>query len=180
MSREVETVVNGLRIPWSMISVELECLYGSTLLAVFMEIIGYYDVYENGAKFVSESAKTDFTGANLRFKECRKLINKEARFLFSKHPDFWVRVPYDKESADETAKATAKAQTTILQNYVDSVFKATGLYAKLVKAAKDCFIGKRVAYFVNFDEVNKRFMIDFIPSLEFVFETVESDTSILT
>ena len=180
MSREVETVVNGLRIPWSMISEELEGLYGSTLLAEFKEIIGYYDVYENGAKFVSESAKTDFTGANLRFKECRKLINKEARFLFSKHPDFWVRVPYDKESADETAKATAKAQTTILQNYVDSVFKATGLYAKLVKAAKDCFIGKRVAYFVNFDEVNKRIMIDFIPSLEFVFETDESDTSKLT
>lgn len=51
MSREVETVVSGLRIPWSMISEELEGLYGSTLLAEFKEIIGYYDVYENGAKF---------------------------------------------------------------------------------------------------------------------------------
>lgn len=180
MSREVETVVNGLRIPWSMISEELEGLYGSTLLSEFKEIIGYYDVYENGAKFVSESAKTDFTGANLRFKECRKLINKEARFLFSKHPDFWVRVPYDKEADDQNVKLKAKAETTILQNFVDSVFKATGLYAKLVKAAKDCFIGKRVAYFVNFDEVNQRIMIDFIPSLEFVFETDESDTSKLT
>lgn len=77
-------------------------------------------------------------------------------------------------------KLTAKAQTTILQNYVDSVFRSTGLYAKLVKAAKDCFIGKRVAYFVNFDEVNQRIMIDFIPSLEFVFETDPNDTSRLT
>lgn len=180
MSREVEYTVTGLRIPWSMISEELDGLYGSTLLSEFKEIIRYYDVYENGAKFISESAKTDFTGADLRFKEGRKLINKEARFLFSKHPDFWVRVPYDKGSKDENMKLTAKAQTTILQNYVDSVFKATGLYAKLVKAAKDCFIGKRVAYFVNFDEVNHRIMIDFIPSLEFVFETDSNDTSKLT
>lgn len=180
MSREVETVVNGLRIPWSMISEELEGLYGSTLLSEFKEIIGYYDVYEKGASFIPESAKADFKSADLRFKECRKLINKEARFLFSKHPDFWVRVPYDKEADDQNVKLKAKAETTILQNFVDSVFKATGLYAKLVKAAKDCFIGKRVAYFVNFDEVNQRIMIDFIPSLEFVFETDESDTSKLT
>lgn len=180
MSREVETVVNGLRIPWSMISEELEGLYGSTLLSEFKEIIGYYDVYEKGASFIPESAKADFKSADLRFKECRKLINKEARFLFSKHPDFWVRVPYDKEADEQNVKLKAKAETTILQNFVDAVFKATGLYAKLVKAAKDCFIGKRVAYFVNFDEVNQCIMIDFIPSLEFVFETDESDTSKLT
>lgn len=180
MSKEVEYITTGLRIPWSMISEELNGLYGSVLLSEFREIIRYYEVYEKGAKFVSESAKTDFTGADLRFKEGRKLINKEARFLFSKHPDFWVRVPYDKDSEDETVKDTAKKQTAILQSYVDSVFKSTGLYAKLVKAAKDCFIGKRVAYFVNFDEVNQRIMIDFIPSLEFVFETDTNDTSKLT
>lgn len=110
MSNDVTWVVNGLKVPWSLISAELEGLYGTRLLTEFKEIIGYYNVYEHGAEFISESAKTDFTGANLRFKECRKLINKEARFLFSKHPDFWVRVLYDKESADETAKATAKVR----------------------------------------------------------------------
>lgn len=180
MSKEVDIVVSGLRIPWSMISAELDGLYGSTLLAEFKEIIGYYNVYEKGATFTPESLKADFKGSDLRFKECRKLINKEARFLFSKHPDFMVNVPYDKDSTDDKVRLTAKAQTTTLQNFIDSVFLKTGFYSKLVKAAKDCFIGKRVAYFVNFDEVNRRIMVDFVPSLEFVFETDESDTNKLT
>lgn len=180
MSNAVETVVTGLKIPWSMLSAELDGLYGSTLLAEFKEIIGYYQTYEKGADFTLETKSADFTGSNLRFKEARKLINKEARFLFSKHPDFWVNVPYDKENATEAVAAQAKAQTTALQSYVDNVLQATNIYSKLVKAAKDCFIGKRVAYFVNFDEVNKRIMIDFVPSLEFVFDTDENDTSKLT
>lgn len=180
MENGVDMIVNGLQIPWSMISFELEGMYGSGLLTEFREIIEYYQVYEKGAKFTKESVKADFMGSDLRFKESRKLINKEARFLFSKHPDVWVTVPYDKESDDEKTKQQAQQQTTVLQAYVDSVFKETNFFSKLVKAAKDCFIGKRVAYFVNFDEVRKRIMIDFVPSLEFVFETDVNDTSKLT
>lgn len=177
---DAEYVVNGLRIPWAMVSEELSGLYNANLLAEFKEIIGYYQAYEHGATFTPETAKADFIGADLHFKESRKLINKEARFLFSKHPDFWVNVPYDRASADDTTKTQAIEQTTMLQSYIDSVFEKTHLYSKLVKAARDCFIGKRVAYFVNFDEIHKRIMIDFVPSLEFIFETDESDTDKLT
>ena len=177
---EVEKIVQGLKIPWSLISAELEGLYGTSLLQEFQQIIGYYSVYEHGADFTSESAKGDFRGSDLRFKESRKLINKEARFLFAKAPDLWVTVPYDKESGSEAIRKTALKQGSILQSYVDNVVEATNLPSKLVKAAKDCFIGKRVAYFVNFDENNGRIMIDFVPSLEFVFETDESDISKLT
>lgn len=177
---EVDVIVNGLRIPWAMISEELDGLYGSTLLSEFREIIGYYNVYEKGADFISETAKSDFTSADLRYKEARKLINKEARFLFAKHPDIWVNVPYDKDAADKATRERVKQLTTALQGYIDSVFEATNLSGKLVKAARDCFIGKRVAWFVNFDEVGKRIMVDFVPSLEFVFETDPSDTSKLT
>lgn len=180
MANDIDISVTGLQIPWSMITSELEGLYGSTLLQEFREIIEYYHVYEHGAKFISESTKADFVAADLRFKESRKLINKEARFLFSKHPDFWVTVPYDKDSEDDKAKKTAQKQTTVLQSYIDKVFDNTQFYSKLVKAAKDCFIGKRVAYFVNFDEVRQKITIDFVPSLEFVFETDTNDTSKLT
>lgn len=180
MNAQVEVAVSGLKVPWSLISAELDGLYGSTLLAEFKEIIGYYEVFEKGAAFTSENVKGDFVGADLRFKESRKLINKEARFLFAKSPDFWVNVPYDKESDKPAVKQKAKEQTSILQTYVDNVLEKTNLPSKLIKAAKDCFIGKRVAYFVNFDETNKRIMIDFIPSLEFVFETDENDTNKLT
>lgn len=179
MSNQVEAVVTGLRIPWNMISEELEGLYGSSLLSEFKEIIRYYDIYEKGADFAAE-AKADFTPSNLRFKESRKLINREARFLFSKSPDFRVNVPYDKGSENEPAKEAAKAQTSIMQGYVNNVLEKVNIRSKLVKAARDCFIGKRVAYFVNFDEEGHRIMVDFVPSLEFVFETDESDTSRLT
>lgn len=177
MANTVDVTVNGLKIPWAIISSELEGLYGSSLLAEFKKIITYYEVYEKGASF-AVGTHTDFTPADLRFKESRKLINKEARFLFSKHPDFWVNVPYASEDAEE--KEVAQEQTTTLQTFVDNVFDKTHFFSKLVKAAKDCFIGKRVAYFVNFDEEQGRITIDFLPSLEFVFETDPNDTDRLT
>lgn len=177
---EVERIVNGLRIPWSMLSEELEGLYGSSLLAEFRQIIGYYRVYEKGADFLPENAKADFTSSDLHYKEARKLINREARFLFSKHPDFRVTIPYDKDKATPEQRAAVQQTTSILQGYINNIMERTNMYSKLVKAARDCFIGKRVAYFVNFDEENQRIMIDFVPSLEFVFETDESDTSKLT
>lgn len=176
----VEYIVNGLRIPWNVVTQELDGLYSNTLLLEFREIIGYYKVYEKGASFTQETVKADFVGSNLHFKEARKLINKEARFLFSKHPDLWVNVPYDKDTATDQVKQQAKAQTTVFQQYVDTVMEKTNFFSKLVKAARDCFIGKRVAYFVNFDEKNHRIMIDFVPSLEFVFETDDSDTGRIT
>lgn len=180
MAVEVETYVSGLKIPYKLISDELEGLYGSTLLQEFQEIIEYYNIYEKGAPFIPETKDSDFKSSDLRFRESRKLINREARFLFSKHPDMLVDVPYDKESEDETIAKTAKEQATVLQNYVDSVLDNTNFFSKLLRAAKDCFIGKRVAYFVNFDEVNRKIMIDFVPSLGFVFETKEDDISHLT
>lgn len=180
MSKDAVWVMNGLRVPWSIISTELDGLYGSNLLHEFNEIISYYKVYEHGADFTPENSKGDFTGSDLKFRGSRNLINKEARFLFSKHPDIFVNVPYDKDTDDETTKKQAQESTTILQSYIDKIFEKTGFFSKLVKAAKDCFIGKRVAYFVNFDEINKRIMVDFIPSLEFVFDTDQSDLNKIT
>lgn len=171
---------NGLRIPWSMISEELEGLYGATLLSEFSEIIGYYDIYENGADFVPETNKSDMESSTLRFREGRKLINREARFLFSKHPDMMVNVPFNEDTDDEEEIAEIKQESSILQSYLDKVLKDTNFYSKLVKAAKDCFIGKRVAYFVNFDENNHRITVDFVPSLGFVFETDPNDSSRVT
>lgn len=180
MSATVDIVVNGLQVPRRLIADELDGLYGSRILTEFQEIIRYYQIYEKGADFTPETLHGDFIGADLHFKESRKLINKEARFLFSKRPDIWIDVPYDKTADDEKEKALAKEQATQLQTYLDAVFEKTGFFSKLVKAAKDCFIGKRVAYFVNFDEKEQRVMIDFIPSLEFIFDTDVEDINHLT
>ena len=170
MAENVDIVANTLRVPFSLISTELEGLYGSQLLAEMQEIIGYYQVYEKGADFKTEGSKGDYIPSDLRFKQASTLVNKEARFLFSRSPDLWVDVPV--EGNDEAAKEA----NTILQNLIDRVMKKNHFRSKLLKAAKDCFIGKRVAYFVNFNEEKQTIKIDFIPSLEFVYETDEDDT----
>ena len=174
MAENVDIVANALRVPFSLISMELEGLYGSQLLAEMQEIIGYYRVYEKGADFKTEGSKGDYIPSDLRFKQASTLVNKEARFLFSRSPDLWVDVPV--KGNDEAAKEA----NTILQNLVDRVMEKNHFKSKLLKAAKDCFIGKRVAYFVNFNEEKQTIKVDFIPSLEFVYETDEDDTDTIT
>lgn len=174
-TEKIDVVASGLRIPYSLISAELEGLYGSQVLSEMAEIIGYYDVYEGGAGFKAEGSKGDYTPSDLKFKQASSLINKEARFLFSRSPDLWVDVPYD-----ESNKEAMKEANTVLQNLVDSVLTKNRFNSKLLKAAKDCFIGKRVAYFVNFNEEKQTIKVNFIPSLEFVYETDEDDSDLIT
>ena len=172
MAENVDIVAAALRVPFSLISMELEGLYGSQLLAEMQEIIGYYRVYERGADFKTEGSKGDYIPSDLRFKQASTLVNKEARFLFSRSPDLWVDVAGDDEAAKEA--------NTILQNLVDRVMEKNRFQSKLLRAAKDCFIGKRVAYLVNFNEEKQTIKVDFIPSLEFVYETDEDDTDTIT
>lgn len=171
---QMDVVAAALRVPFSLISAEVEGLYGSQVLAEMAQIIGYYDVYEKGASFKTEGSKGDYTPSDLKFKQVASLINKEARFLFSHSPDLWVDVPPGEN------KEEAKEANTILQNLVDRVLEKNHFKSKLLKAAKDCFIGKRVAYFVNFNEEKGTIKVNFIPSLEFVYETDEDDTDLIT
>lgn len=171
----VDVVAAYLKVPMSLISTELEGLYGSQLLAEMKEIIGYYHVYEKGASFTTEGSKGDYTPSDLKFKQAAALVNKEARFLFSHPPDLWVEVP-----AEDSNKESAKKANSTLQMLVDTVMEKNHFNSKLLKAAKDCFIGKRVAYLVNFDEEKGTIKVNFIPSLEFVYETDEDDSDTIT
>lgn len=168
------------RVPYSLISEEISGIYGSALLANISKILGYYDVYDNGAKFTAEGTNGDYQAADLRFKQAASLINKEARFLFSKHPDIWVTVPYDKENATDQQREQVKQQSSIYQSYVDAVIEKTRFFSKLLKAAKDCFIGGRVAYFINFNEETGKIHIDFTPAMEFIYDTDPEDSTVLT
>lgn len=169
-------LLSQLRIPSSLISNELEGLYGSEVLRELQSIIELYKIYDKGAEFKTEGSNGDYTPSDLHYKEARKLINREARFLFSKHPDIQVVVPYNTSQEKERANAIM----TVYQQYIDNVIDSTQFYSKLVKAARDCFIGKRVAYFINCDEENERITIDFVPSLEFVYDVDPEDTNRLT
>lgn len=157
-------------VPASMIQAEIEGLYGSAVVSEMSQIIKLYNVYERGAPFSGDVSKKDYIPANLKSKQIRSLINKQARFMFSKKPDIVVN-PLD------VTEAAAQA-VDVYQNLIDSVLKANGFSNALLRAGKDCFIGKRVALFVNFNEDG--IGVNFIPSLEFVYDVDYKDSDKIT
>lgn len=175
--KSIDIVVPGMMVPYHILADELEGLYGTRVRAEMSEIIGYYKVYEKGAKFNTEGSKGDYVPSDLRFKQVASLINKEARFLFSRSPDLWVELPV---KPGEKVSEQMKQTNSLLQDLVDNVMDKNHFKSKLLKAAKDCFIGKRVAYLVNFDENKGTIKVNFIPSLEFIYETDEDDTDLVT
>lgn len=177
---EVSIVGWDNKIPYSLISAELEGLYGRQLLQEFKEIINYYNVYEKGAAFPIAVQKNSFVPTDMKLKLASSLIDKEARFMFAVPPDVTINVDMsdvDKRNTEQV-KQISGLQTQY-QNLVDRVLKATKFSNKLLKACKDCLIGKRVAYIVNFDEENGLINVSFIPSLGFVYDTDEDNTDLL-
>lgn len=169
---EVLTAFN--RIPYALINAEME---GSTQ-DVFMElaeICGYYNVYKKGAAFNMEGSNGDYVPANLRYKMAASLINKEARFLFAESPDIKAEAKGDVGKATEDAKDAI----TVLNDLLKTVFDANMFEDALIKAAKDCFIGKRVAILVNFNEEDG-VTITCLPSTQFIYETKMGVPNVLT
>lgn len=154
----------------SLLQAEISGLYGSELLKDMNKIIEYYDIYTNGADFTPATNK-DFIGAKLRYKIAKGLINREARFLFSIPPEISIKPRDDEDTKD-------KENVSQMQSFVKTVLGENGFSSKLVKAARDCFIGKRIAIVANFNESG--ISISFVPSLEFVFETDPNNVNVMT
>lgn len=170
-----KTVNRVLNIPNSLICAELEGLYGTNVLKDMQNIISLYDVYEHGSEYPIESSK-DYVAANLRHKKAKSLINKEVRFLFSKAPDFYVDTPV---SDNKEENKRNKEASNIYKQLIDAVLFENGFSAALLKACKDCFIGKRVALMFNIDETSG-IQISFLPSLEFVYDVDPNNANVIT
>lgn len=179
-SKMIEEEKNGeiltafARIPYALISQEVE---GSSrdLLLELTEICKYYKVYKKGKKFTVEGTNGDYVPSALRYKMSSSLINKEARFLFAETPDIVVEPKGDLGKITEEAKNAL----TVLNDLVKSVLDANKFEEALIKAAKDCFIGKRVAGVINFNEEDG-VTISFIPSTQFVYETKLGNPNVIT
>lgn len=171
----IEAVSRVLNIPNSLITAELEGLYGSNVLHDLQEIISLYEVYEHGAKYKVESS-TDYVAANIRYKKTKSLLNKEVRFLFSKAPDFYVDTPM---GDNKTENQRNKEASSIYKQLVDNVLNENSFPLALLKAAKDCFIGKRVCLMFNINETTGM-QVSFLPSLEFVYDVDPNDANKLT
>lgn len=162
------------RIPYALINAEVG---GSTkdTLEELTEICGYYKIYKKGSDFTVEGTNGDYTPAQLKYKMAASLINKEARFLFAEPPDISVEAKGDVGKTTEDAKNAL----TVLNDLVKTVFDNNKFEDALIKAAKDCFIGKRVAGLVNFNEEDG-ITITFLPSTQFIYETKTGNPNTLT
>lgn len=146
----------------NIIMAELGGLYGNEVIKEMDEIIKLYDIYEGpGQDWIVD--EKDYTPTKKKTNYIKKLIKEEARFLFGKTPIFTVQVEDDKY----------QEQVEEINKYINKLLKDNLFEDKLVKGARDCFIGKRIAIKLHADTVTKTIRVIFVPSLEFVYEPFE-------
>lgn len=171
-STEVLSAFN--RIPYALINAEVKGAAKDTLDEL-TEICKFYKVYKKGASFAVEGTNGDYVPAKLNYKMAASLINKEARFLFAEPPDITV------EPKGDVGKITddSKNALTRMNDLVKTILDANKFEDALIKAAKDCFIGKRVACLVNFNEEDG-VTVSFLPSTQFIYETKIGNPNVIT
>lgn len=160
-------------IPYSLISAELGSDNG--VKRELNAIASLYDIYRKGADFTTEGTGGDYVPSNHKYKKAANLINKEARFLFGNMPDVVISPMSDTTEDSEQLLDNI----TNMQNMLDKVFEENSFECSLIKAAKDCFIGKRVACLVNFNE-QSGVTIQFLRSTQFVYEMSEDNSNELS
>jgi hypothetical protein len=171
-STEVLTAFN--RIPYALINAEVSGAAKDTLDEL-TQICKYYKVYKKGASFTVEGTNGDYVSAKLNYKMAASLINKEARFLFAEPPDITVEPKGDVGKITEDAKNAL----TVMNDLVKTILDKNNFEEALIKAAKDCFIGKRVAGLVNFNEEDG-VTITFLPSTQFIYDTKIGNPNVIT
>ena len=72
-----------------------------------------------------------------------------------------------------------KNALTVLNDLIKTILDKNKFEDALIKAAKDCFIGKRVAGLVNFNE-DDGVTITFLPATQFIYETKIGNPNVLT
>lgn len=148
------------------IALELYGPYGPDVLQKLGKIETYYHIYKHGTRFETETSG-DYTPARLHSHLIKELIRRESQFLFGKTPGFRVSCP-------EEAKTDGKRPNeAAMQKYLDTVLKENHIADKLIKAARDCAIGGRVALKVNLSP--ERCSILFVPADGFVYQTDMDD-----
>lgn len=171
-STEVLTAFN--KIPYALLNQEIE---GSTkdFQNEMTEVCKFYKIYKKGASFTMEGTNGDYVPANLKYKMAASLVNKEARFLFAEPPDITIEAKGDLGKVSQESKNSL----TIMNDLLKTVLDVNKFEDSLLKAAKDCFIGKRVACLVNFNEEDG-VTIAFLPSTQFIYDTKVGNKNILT
>lgn len=158
---EVLTALRGF--PYFVLKNEITTGYGLYTQEIRNIKQNYLD-YKKGADFNTEGSSGDYVPSNLRFKKIKTLIDREARFMFSQKPDIFVRSYTDDVGNKEVEKIRKQ-----YQNLLDKVFEMCNFSRELLRSAKDCFIGGRVACLVDYSEEDGA-QVHFYNALQFYYE----------
>lgn len=159
----VSIVTAYTQIPYTVFATELSGSLKNDFNAEINEIMGYYQAYEKGAEFSPEGTNGDYVPSDTRYRKIKDLIDKEARFLFSIPPTFTVN-PNATGISEQEREANTK-----LNSFLIAVLNKIQFNSDLVKSAKDCFIGKRVACMLNFNET-EGISATFLNATEFLYQ----------
>ena len=140
---------------------ELAGIHGSMVLRDMNDTIKMYEAYEGNLSWENDNGEINYIPTKKKNNYIKLLMKKQARFFLGNTPDFNVIT----DNEDST-----------YQDFINKTFKDNLFRDKLIKGARDCFIGKRVAIKLNIIKDSK-ISISFVPSLEFVYETDEEDLS---
>lgn len=154
-------------IPYFIIEDDLTELGNQDYVNEVKEIIDLYDAYERGVEFATEGTNGEYVPSQVRFKKASSILNKEARFLFANPPSFNVNI--------DDVDGSEKEQNTIVQDFLNNVLEKNHFNAQIIKAVKDCFIGKRCAAVLNFNETTEEISLMFLNSLEFIYKMSDSN-----
>lgn len=163
--------IQGYNVTKALISTELSGIFGSSTLRDLNNILKMYKVYEEGCTFDMDMSSGDWLPSEWHSKQIKTLIDKEARFMFSVSPDITLR------DAEATTSDTSRIEAN--ETLINTVFKDNNFKSKLVRGAKDCLIGKRIALAMNINE-NSGITLSFIPSMEFIYETDPTNVDRMT
>lgn len=165
---EVVSVITSYNnVPYFIIEDDLKRLGQQDYIEEVEEINDYYEAYEKGMEFDTEGSNGEYIPSDVKFKKAASIINKEARFLFANPPTFNINVDdVDGDVAEDNTK---------LQTYLDNVLEKNNFNGQIIKAIKDCFVGKRVAIILNFNSDTNEISLTFLNSLEFIFKTASDN-----
>lgn len=158
---EEESFNASLRIPFFLLEDVVNQDGKNSFYSDLSFILKCYSIYEKGCNFVAEGSNGDYTPSKLRYKKASMIINKEARFCFANPPTISV-------NANDVEGIKAE-ENAVVQKYLEKVLEKNKFSSKLLKALKDCFVGKRIAIVLNFN-VKCGITITFLNSLEFYYE----------
>lgn len=156
---DVVTAYNN--IPYFLIEDDLKEMGREDYTTEVDEIVGYYRDYKKGKDFLTEGTNGDYIPSTLNYKKASTILDKEARFMFSNPPTFNINI-------NDVSKKKSEDNTTI-QDFLAKVLDKNNFNSQISKAIKDCFIGKRVAITLNFNEETGITLL-FLNALEFIYE----------